>query len=117
MSREEESYHRLHKHLSGCDVCQKAYKHFELKNFEAKVYIPKPQIDSETKLVFEGEVHEIFKTFDLNEKERLKKKIKSNIKKLDNAGIDFIRNLGSKSMLKTYALGAVLFVLLRQFFS
>lgn len=103
--------------MDTCNVCESAYKKFEQKNLETKVYIPRPQIDSETKAVFEGEVHELFKTFDLNEKALLRKKIKTKIKKMDHLGTDFLKNVTSKNMLKTYAFGAVLFVILRQFFN
>lgn len=114
---EDENFIKIKKHMDSCSVCENAFSDFEQKTFESKVYIPKPQIDLETKSVFENEVHELFKVFDLNEKARLRKKIKSNFKKLDMAGIDFIKNLSSKNMLKTYAFGAVLFVILRQFFN
>lgn len=117
LTEEEESFHKIKKHMDTCPVCESAFRKFEQKSLETKVFIPKPQIDSETKMVFESEVHELFKTFDLNEKTRLRKKIKSNFKKIDMAGLDFVRNLGSKNMIKTYALGAVLFVILRQFFN
>lgn len=103
--------------MHQCAVCESVFKTFEMKSLEAKVYIPKPQIDSETKAAYEREIHELFKSFDLNEKELLKKKIKSNIKKIDMLGVAFFKNLASKSMLKTYALGVVLFVVLRRFFN
>ncbi len=113
---EDKSYQKIKKHMDDCQVCEGAYKKFEFKNLEAKIHIPKPQIDSETKEIFENEIHELFKTLDLNEKALLRKKIKSNIKKIDVAGIEFIKNLASKGMIKTYVFGAALFVVLKQFF-
>lgn len=103
--------------MDSCQTCEKTYKQFELKTMELKVHIPKPQIDSETKTMFETEIHEIFKALDLNEKALLRKKIKSNIKKIDTAGIEFFKNLASKSMLKTYVFGAALFFVLKRFFN
>lgn len=116
MSPEDRNFQKIQKHLEGCKICKSAFEDFKLKNLEAKIHIPKPQIDSETKLMFESEVHELFKTLDLNEKALLRKKIKSNIKKIDMAGVEFIKNLASKAMIKTYVFGAALFVVLKQFF-
>ena len=113
----DENHIRIKKHTDHCGICTEALKAFEEKIIENKIYIPKPQIDLETRDVFNREVSEIFKTFDLNEKNRLKKKIKNKIKSIDSIGVDFIKNLTSKNMLTTYAFGALLFVVLRQFFN
>lgn len=113
----EENYKRIKKHVDGCNVCEAALREFELKTLEAKILIPKPQIDTETKEMFEREVGDLFRVFDLNEKERLKKRIKNKIKKIDTLGVSFLKNLASKQMLITYAFGAVLFVVLKQFFN
>ena len=113
----EESYKRIKKHVDGCKACETALRDFELKIVETKIHIPKPQIDTETKEMFEREVSDLFRVFDLNEKERLKKRIKNRIKTIDTMGVGFIKNLASKQMLTTYAFGAVLFVVLKQFFN
>jgi hypothetical protein len=113
----DESYKRIKKHIDGCKVCELELKAFELKNIEAKINIPKPQIDTETKEMFEREVSDLFRVFDLNEKDLLKKKIKNKIKSIDSLGVAFIKNLSSKQMLTTYAFGAVLFIVLKQFFN
>lgn len=114
---EDESFVNIKKHSDKCEACSNALSKFELQNQQATFFIPKPQIDAETKNAFEREVHEVFRVFELNEKEQLRLKIKKNIKKIDMAGVEFIKNLGSKNMMKTYALGLVLFVVLRQFFN
>ena len=117
LSPEDESYHKIKKHTDECEICSFELKKFELQTLESKIYIPKPQIDDETKEIFKREVSELFKAFNLNEKELLKKKIKNKIKKIDRLGADFLKNLTSKNMLKSYAFGAVLFLVLRQFFN
>lgn len=117
LSPNEESYKKIRKHVDTCKVCESELKNFEFACSEAKIHIPKPQIDSETKEIFVREVSDLFRVFDLNEKELLKKKIKNKIKSIDSMGVDFIKTLTSKSMLTTYAFGAVLFVVLRQFFN
>lgn len=114
---EDEAFVNIKKHSDKCEACTDALKKFELQNQQASFYIPKPQIDSDTKSVFEREVHEVFRAFELNEKEQLRLKIKKKIKNIDTAGIEFIKNLRSKNMVKTYACGLVLFVVLRQFFN
>lgn len=114
---EDESFVNIKKHSDKCDACTTALKNFELQNQQASFFIPKPQIDADTKASFEREVTEVFKAFELNEKQQLKLKIKKNIKKIDTAGVEFMKNLGSKSMVRTYAFGLVLFVVLRQIFN
>jgi hypothetical protein len=117
LAHHDDSYQRIRKHVDGCQVCDIHYKKFELENLAVKIHIPKPQIDSETKEVFAREISELFKTFDLNEKTLLRKKIKSNIKKIDSLGVGLVKNLFSKTMLASYAGGVVLFVVLKQFFN
>ncbi len=114
---EDETFVNIKKHSDRCDACSNALNKFELQNQQAVFYIPKPQIDTETRNTFEREVQEVFRIFELNEKMKLKLKIKNNFKKIDTASIEFIKNLSSKNMIKTYALGVVLFFVLRQFFN
>jgi len=113
----DENYIRIKKHTDNCAICTAELNTFKNQIIETKIYIPKPQIDLETRGIFEREVSELFKAFDLNEKNRLKKKIKNKIKRIDSIGEDFIKNLTSRKMLTTYTFGAVLFVVLRQFFN
>ena len=114
---EDDTFVNIKKHSDKCDACSNALRKFELQNQQAIFLIPKPQIDTETKNTFEREVAEVFRAFELNEKVQLKLKIKKNIKKIDTAAIDFIKNLSSKNMMKTYAFGLMLFVVLKQFFN
>lgn len=114
---EDEAFVNIAKHSDKCEACTAALKDFALKNQQATFFIPKPQIDADTKASFEREVHEVFRAFELNEKEQLRLKIKKKIKNIDTAGVEFIKNLRSKNMIKTYVLGLMLFVVLRQFFS
>lgn len=114
---EDEAFVNIKKHSDKCEACTEALKKFELQNQQASFFIPKPQIDADTKAVFEREVHEVFRTFELNEKEQIRLKIKKKIKHIDAAGAEFLKNLSSKNMMKTYAFGLVLFVVLRQFFN
>jgi hypothetical protein len=117
LSPYEESYKKLQKHVESCKICEVELKAFQLKNLASKIRIPSPQIDTETKEMFEREVSDLFRVFNLNEKELLKKKIKTKIKNIDSLGASFLKNLASRQMLTTYAFGAVLFVVLRQFFN
>ena len=114
---EDDSFVNIKKHTDKCVTCTDALSKFELQNQQASFFIPKPQIDTETKNVFQREVYEIFRTLELNEKEQLRAKIKKKIKKIDTAGVEFIKNLSSKNMMKTYALGLVMFVVLKQIFN
>lgn len=114
---EDDAFVNIKKHADKCIACSSALSKFELENQQASFFIPKPQIDTETKNVFHREVREIFKTLEINEKEKIRIKIKNNIKKIDTAGVEFIKNLSSKNMIKTYALGVVMFVVLKQFFN
>lgn len=114
---EDEAFVSISKHADKCEACTTALKNFELQNQQATFFIPKPQIDAETKAAFEREVSDVFRVFELNEKEQLRLKIKKKIKNIDTAGAEFLKNLGSKNMMKTYAFGLVLFVVLRQFFN
>jgi hypothetical protein len=114
---EDEAFVNITKHTEKCEACSTALKNFELQNQQATFFIPKPQIDADTKAAFEREVHDVFRIFELNEKEQLRLKIKNKIKNMDTAGAEFLQNLGSKKMMKSYAFGLVLFVVLRQFFS
>ena len=114
---EDEAFVNIKKHSDRCIACSNALSKFELQNQQAVFYIPKPQIDTETRNTFEREVHEVFLAFELNERVKLKLKIKKNFKKIDTATLEFIKNLSSKNMIKTYALGLLMFVVLRQFFN
>ena len=114
---EDEAFVNIKKHSDRCIACSNALSKFERQNQQAVFFIPKPQIDTETRNTFEREVHEVFMAFELNEKVKLKIKIKKNIKKIDTVAIEFIKNLSSINMIKTYAFGLILFVFLRQFFN
>ena len=113
----DESYIKIKKHVDNCGTCNSALKKFELENIEVKIHIPKPMIDTETKEIFSREVSELFKAFDLNESVLLRKKIKTKIAGIDSFGVSLIKNVTSKKMIKTYAFGAVLFVVLKNFFN
>ena len=116
LSHNDENYIRIKKHVDTCKTCETEFKKFALETIEVKIQIPKPQIDTETKAVFEREVSDLFRNFDLNEKALLRKKITTKIKNIDSFGVDLIKNLASKNMIKTYAFAAVLFVVLKHFF-
>ena len=89
---EDDTFVNIKKHSDKCDACSNALRKFELQNQQAIFLIPKAHIDTETKNTFEREVAEVFRAFELNEKVQLKLKIKKNIKKIDTAAIDFIKN-------------------------
>lgn len=114
---DREYYMQMRKHINTCGTCDLALKNFEQENFKIKIYIPKPQIDNETKDNFKNEVSEIFKSLHLNEKNLLRLKIKKNIKRIDSFGIDLIEVFTSKKMITTYAFAGVLFVILKRFFN
>ena len=114
---EDQAFVNIKKHSDRCVACSNALSKFEQQNQQAVFYIPKPQIDTETRNTFEREVHEVFLAFELNERVKLKLKLKKNFKKIDTAALEFIKNLSSKNMIKAYAFGLVMFVVLRNFFN
>ena len=114
---DDEAFVNIKKHSDKCVACSSALSKFELQNQQVVFFIPKPQIDTETRNTFEREVQEVIRAFELNEKMKLKLKIKNNFKKIDTVAIEFIKNLSSKNMIKTYAFGLVLFVVLKQIFN
>lgn len=117
LNQSDENYVKIKKHIEVCKTCDIALKNFQLENIEIKIHIPKPQIDAETKEIYTREVSELFITFDLNEKSLLRKKIVKKIKGIDSFGVSLIKNAVSKKMITTYAFGAVLFVVLKQYFN
>lgn len=114
--KNDEVYKKLSKHLEICATCNQEYKKLQLKMIAAKIYIPKAIMDHDLKESFEREVVELFKAMDLNNRELLKKNVKKGIKFIDRMGIDFINNLSSKNMLKTYFFAVVIYIGLKLFF-
>jgi hypothetical protein len=103
--------------LNQCNVCQKALEDFKLSQLSMKVFIPKPQIDLETKTIFEIEIHELFKTMGLNRELESKKKLKSKVKEIDQTVAVFFQNLFSSKMLLTYLASGILFLMLKHYFN
>lgn len=114
---EDETYKKLKKHIDGCRQCTAHYAQVSHQLEAMKVFIPKPMIDRESKEIFEREISELFKIFNLNKKTAVKNKFKAKIKTLDAAGTDFISNLTSKTMIKGYIAAAIAFGVLKFFFN
>ncbi len=81
-----------------------------------KNFIPNPVIDKESKEIFEREITELFKLFNLNERTAAKNLIKSKIRSVDNMGAELLRNLASKTMIKGYVVALLAFIILKQYF-
>lgn len=113
MPTQDEAYKRLSKHVESCNVCSLEFKKFQSKTMAAQVFIPKVMMARDLRQSFEREVSELFKVMDLNERELLKKNVKKGFRFIDSMGVDFIKNLGSKTMIKAYVLAAFLFALLK----
>ena len=99
----------MSKHLESCSICSNELAKFKLKVIEAQVYIPKTIMDKDLRQSFEREVVELFRVMNLNERQALKQNVKNSFRFIDRMGIEFIKNLASKNMLKFYFLGMVLF--------
>lgn len=115
MSAKEEAYKNLSKHIETCSVCAQELKKIQLKNTAAQVFIPKAVMDRDLRQSFEREVSELFKVMQLDEREVLKHNVKRGFKTLDQMGIDFLKMLSSKSMIKVYVVAAAMFFALKYF--
>ena len=113
--KNDETSKKLSKHLEGCISCNQEYKNLQLKMIAAKIYIPKAIMDHDLRESFEREVSELFKVMDLNNRELLKKNVKKGFKFIDRMGIDFIKNLSSKKMCKTYLIAVGIYIGLKFF--
>jgi hypothetical protein len=115
MPAKDETYKNLSKHIESCPVCSLEFKKFQSKSSEAKVFIPKAIMDHDLRQSFDREVGELFKVMNLNEREALKRNVKKGIKTIDQMGIDFLKTLSSKSMIKIYAVAVGMFFVLKHF--
>lgn len=113
--KKEEAFKRLSKHLESCVACKEEFQKFQLKTTAAQIYIPKALMDHDLRESFEREVGELFKVMDLNDRVLLRKNVKNGFRFLDSMGVDFIKNLASKTMIKTYVLALIVFIGLKLF--
>lgn len=113
--KKEEVYKRLAKHLESCESCSFELEKFKLETTATKVFIPKIAMARDLKESFDREVGELFKVMEINEHEALKRNVKKGFKFFDNMGLDFFKNLKSKSMVKAYLFALVLFFSLKYF--
>jgi hypothetical protein len=111
----DESYKNMSKHLETCSVCSNEFQMFQLKSTESLTHIPKVLMDRDLRQSFEREVVELFKVMDLNDRENLKKNVKKGFQVVDKMGIEFIQNLFSKTMFKTYFIAGTIFICLKLF--
>jgi hypothetical protein len=115
LSVNDESYKKMNKHLENCSVCKNELVTFQSRTLASQVFIPKALMDSDLRQSFEGEVVQLFKAMNLNEREMIKKNVKNSFIFIDQLGIEFIKNLVSKTMFKTYFIGLVIFICLKMF--
>ncbi len=113
MPKQEEAYKRLNKHIESCAVCADELKKFQSKTLAAQAFIPKVMMARDLRQSFDREVGELFKIMDLNERELLKKNVKKGFRFIDSMGAGFLKNLGSKAMIKAYVLAALMFLALK----
>lgn len=113
--KKEEAYKKLSKHLEVCRACKEEFQKFQLKTMAAQVYIPKALMDHDLRQSFEREVGELFKVMNLDNRENLKKNVKKGFLFIDTMGVDFLKNLTSKTMLKTYLMAVFIFIFLKLF--
>jgi hypothetical protein len=109
----DEAYKKLSKHLETCTTCNDEFQKFKAKTAAAQIYIPKALMDHDLRQSFEREVGELFKVMELNNREILKRKVKKGFLFIDSIGLEFIKNLISKTMLKTYVMAAFIFIALK----
>jgi hypothetical protein len=115
LPKQDEFATKITQHLAGCQVCQDEFEKYKQKQFAIKVLIPKPFIDNETKEIFENEVSEMFKAFDLNEKEFKKKQIKSKVLAIDSVGSSIVKHISSPKFLFLYSVGIGFYFILKKF--
>lgn len=115
MSPKDEAYKNLSKHIESCPVCAKEFRKFQLKISAAQIYIPKAVMDRDLRQSFEREVGELFKVLQLSEREALKHKVKTKFRTIDQMGIDFLKTLSSKQMIKIYFIAAATYAALKYF--
>lgn len=113
--KKEESFKKLSKHLETCRSCSEEFSKFQVKTLAARVYIPKALMDHDLRQSFEREVGELFKVMDLNNRELLKKSVKKGFLFVDSLGVDLLKNLASKTMMKTYLMAFFIFIFLKLF--
>lgn len=113
--KREEAYIKMTQHLAICSICNDEFQKFQSKTMAAQVYIPKALMDRDLRQSFEREVSELFKLMNLNNREILKRKVKKGVHFIDSMGLDFLRNLVSKTMFKTYFFALVIFICLKLF--
>ncbi len=113
--KKEEAYKRMSKHVEVCPVCAEEFKKFQMKTLAAQIFIPKVAMDRDLRQSFEREVSELFKVMNLNERIMLKRNMKKGIRFIDSMGVEFLKNLASKTMLKTYVFAFALFICLKLF--
>lgn len=113
--KKEEAYKKLSKHLEVCRACKEEFQKFQTKTMASQVFIPKALMDHDLRQSFEREVGELFKVMNLNNRENLKKSVKKGFLFIDTMGIDFLKNLASKTMLKTYLMAVFIFIFLKLF--
>ena len=104
----------MNQHLQSCQVCQDEFEKYKQKQFAIKILIPKPHIDNEMKETFEIEVSDIFKAYDLNEKDFQKKQIKSKILAIDSVGSSIVKHMTSPKFLYVYGAGVAIYFLLKK---
>ena len=113
ISNKDDFYLKVDQHIKGCQTCKDEFEKYKQKQFAIKFLIPKPSIDSETREIFENEVAEMFKSFDLNEKVLHKKKIKNKILLIDSFGSGVIKHVTSTKFYVIYVLGIGLYFILK----
>lgn len=111
----EEVYKRMKKHLETCTSCNEEFQRFQVRTAAAQIYIPKALMDRDLRQSFEREVGELFKVMNLNNREILKRNVKKGFHVLDSMGLDFLKNMVSKTMIKAYLFALVCFICLKFF--
>lgn len=114
--KKEDTYKKLNKHLESCRVCNEEFKQFQAKTLASQIYIPKAMMDHDLRQTFDRELDELFKMMSLNEREALKNNVKKSFNYIDQVTLAFIKNLGSRSMLKAYLAASALFLVLKFIF-
>lgn len=116
LDKQDVMYGFLINHEKKCAQCSLSLKKFQEANLAAKVFVPKPFMPNDLRETYTGELSELFKIAGLNELENQKQKFKDGLRNVDKMGEDFINNLSSKTMMKAYAVAALLFVGLKFIF-
>lgn len=105
MKHSDPQFKTLNDHLAICSICTKKLETIKEKNLKLQVFIPRPVMDKETKENFDHEIHELLKSFGLNDKVSKHRKMIKSIKNANTLGEVILKTFFSRNVLISLGLG------------